>query len=373
MGDALARLTDGGVSIWLDDLSRALIESGELAELVGSSNVVGVTTNPTIFAAALTAGDRYSDQIRALASVGTDLDTAVAEITTEDVRRACDILQPVFRASGGLDGWVSIEVDPRLARDADATLDAARQLWSAVDRANVMIKIPATVEGLPAVTSALAEGINVNVTLIFGVERYRAVANAFISGLERARSAGHDLSGIASVASFFVSRIDTEVDRRLVAIGTPEALTLRGKAAVASARLAYQAFEEICATSRWFILAADGAFPQRPLWASTGVKNPAYPDTLYVTELVARGTVNTMPAATLKAVADHGQIADDPIRDHYDEAAAVLDALESLGVPITDVAKVLEEEGLEKFEASWATVRSTVSGELARAAGAPLH
>jgi transaldolase len=277
------------------------------------------------------------------------------------------VLQPVYRATAGHDGRVSIEVDPRLARDTDATIEAARRLWATVDRANALIKIPATVEGLPAITAVLAEGINVNVTLIFSLERYRAVMNAFLSGLERARAAGHDVSGIASVASFFVSRLDTEVDKRLTAIGTPQALALRGKAAVANARLAYQAFQEVCASSRWFLLAADGARPQRPLWASTGVKNPAYPDTLYVTELVARDTVNTMPRATLKAVADHGQVTGNTVRKRYQDASAVLDSLQREGVVYADVTAALEDEGVAKFERSWAELRATLGDELARA------
>ena len=366
MSDALARLADEGVSVWLDDLSRELIESGDLATLVRDSHVVGVTTNPTIFASALAKGDRYTDQVTVLAGRGADLGTAVSEITTDDVRSACDVLAPVYAATSGLDGRVSIEVDPRLARDTEASIASARRLWSTVDRPNAMIKIPATVEGLPAITTALSEGISVNVTLIFSLERYRAVMNAFLTGLEAAREAGRDLSTIASVASFFVSRVDTEVDKRLEVIGTPEALALRGRAALANARLAYQAFEEVCATPRWQQLAAAGARPQRPLWASTGVKNPAYPDTLYVTELVAPSTVNTMPTATLHAVADHGEITGGTVQGRYPEAAADLDALEGLGVGYADVTAVLEHEGVDKFEKSWSELLATVSDELAR-------
>jgi transaldolase len=365
---ALARLSAEGVSIWLDDLSRELLETGELARLVRERNVVGVTSNPTIFASALAKGERYAAQVRALATRGADIDTAVFEITTDDVRSACDVLRPVYDATGGLDGRVSIEVDPRLAhRDAD-TIAAARRLWATVDRPNALIKIPAPIEGLPAITAALAEGISVNVTLIFGLERYRAVLNAWLAGLEDAQTAGRDLSTIASVASFFVSRVDTEVDSRLAAIGTPEALVLRGEAALANARLAYQAFEEVTATSRWQVLAAAGARPQRPLWASTGVKDPRYPDTMYVTELVAPGTVNTMPAKTLEAVADHGEIAGDTVRGTYDEAAELLDRLAGLGIGYTEVVEQLEREGVDKFQQSWAGLLTTVSDELARAA-----
>jgi transaldolase len=277
---------------------------------------------------------------------------------------------PVWESTDRLDGRVSIEVDPRLARDTQATIDQARQLWAAVDRPNLLVKIPATVEGLPAITAALGDGISVNVTLIFSLDRYRAVMNAFLSGLEAAQQAGRDLSTISSVASFFVSRVDTEVDRRLDEIGTAAAKRMRGKAAIANARLAYQAYEEVFATSRWDVLADDGARPQRPLWASTGVKDPAYPDTMYVTELVAPNTVNTMPEKTLDAVADHGEITGDTVRGRYDEAARVLDELEALGVSYASVTAALENEGVEKFEKSWAELLSTVSDELARSASA---
>lgn len=368
MSDALARLADQGVSIWLDDLSRELIENGQLAQLMRDRHVVGVTTNPTIFASALAKGDRYNDQVSALAGRGATVDTAVFEITTDDVRTGCDLMRGTYDRTSGLDGRVSIEVDPRLAHDTEGTIRAARQLWSTVDRPNVMIKIPATVEGLPAITAALADGISVNVTLIFSLQRYRAVMNAFLAGLEEARQAGHDLSRIASVASFFVSRVDTEVDRRLDELGTDQAKALRGRAAVANARLAYQAYEEVFDTSRWSVLAAEGARPQRPLWASTGVKNPAYPDTLYVTELVAPNTVNTMPGTTLEAVVDHGEVTGDTVRGRYDEATAVLDELEGLGIHYAEVTDVLEREGVAKFEKSWAELLGTVSDELARAA-----
>ncbi|MFN8081287.1 MAG: transaldolase [Kineosporiaceae bacterium] len=372
---AVHALSAAGVSIWLDDLSRELLASGELARLVAQDGVVGVTSNPTIFAAALAKGDRYTDQVRALAARGADVDQAVFEITTDDVRSACDLLRPVHEATDGLDGRVSIEVDPRLARDTEATIASARRLWATVDRPNAMIKIPATVEGLPAITTALAEGISVNVTLIFSLDRYRAVMNAWLHGLEGALEAGHDLSRIDSVASFFVSRVDTEIDHRLTALGTPEALAARGEAALANARLAYQAFEEVIATARWQTLAAEGARPQRPLWASTGVKDPSYPDTMYVSELVAPGTVNTMPGKTLEAVLDHGpgaaagsDAATDTVRGTYDESAELLDRLAALGIDYADVVEVLEREGVDKFAKSWADLLATVSDELARAA-----
>ena len=367
MSDALARLSNEGVSVWLDDLSRELLAGGELQRLVSERHVVGITTNPTIFASALAKGDRYADQVATLAERGADVDTAIFEITTDDVRAACDVMRPVFDASGGVDGRVSIEVDPGLSRDTEATVAAAKQLWSTVDRPNAMIKIPATVECLPAITAVLADGISVNVTLIFSLQRYRAVTNAFLTGLEGARDAGHELSTIASVASFFVSRVDSEIDKRLGELGTDEATALRGKAAIANARLAYQAYEEIFSTPRWEVLRDAGARPQRPLWASTGVKDPSYPDTMYVTELVAPGTVNTMPGTTLDAVADHGEISGDTVRGRYEEAAAVLDRLEALGVGYDEVTDQLEREGLSKFEKSWAELGATVSDELERA------
>jgi len=368
MSDALADLSRNGVSVWLDDLSRELLDGGELARLVSDRHVVGVTTNPTIFATALAKGDRYTDQVRSLSDRGADVEQSVFEITTDDVRSAADLFRPVYDSTDGLDGRVSIEVDPRLAHDTDKTVETARLLWSTVDRPNAMIKIPATVEGLPAIAQAISEGISVNVTLIFSLPRYRAVMNAYLEGLERAKAAGLDLSRIASVASFFVSRVDTEIDKRLDAIGTDEAKGLRGKAAIANARLAYQAFEEVLSSARWQVLAEAGARPQRPLWASTGVKDPAYPDTMYVTELVAPDTVNTMPGKTLDALADHGEITGDTIRGRYEEATGVLDALSRLGIGYTEVVELLEREGVDKFEKSWTELLTTVDDELARAA-----
>src|SRR6478609_8858850 len=350
MTDALKALSDQGVSIWLDDLNRPLITSGGLQELIDTKHVVGVTTNPTIFAAALSQGDAYNEQVKSLADDGRNVDEAVFALTTADVRHACDIMLPVYDATGGQDGRVSTAVDPRLAHETAKTVEQAKELWAAVDRPNLLIKIPATVEGLPAISQVIAEGISVNVTLIFSLDRYRGVMNAFLTGLEQAREKGKDLSTIHSVASFFVSRVDTEVDKRLDAIGTDEAKALRGKAAVANARLAYQAYEEVFSTPRWQTLKDDGAHEQRPLWASTGVKDPAYPDTMYVTELVAPGTVNTMPEATLQAVYDHGVIEKDTIRSHYAEAQEVLNRLERIGISYDDVIETLEREGVEKFE-----------------------
>jgi transaldolase len=366
--DNLQALSDAGVSIWLDDLSRDRLDSGNLAELVKVRNVVGVTTNPTIFQLALSKGNAYDDQLEKLAAARKNVDEAVFAMTTDDVRNACDVMMPVYESTNGVDGRVSIEVDPRLAHDTERTVEQAKQLSEAVDRVNVLIKIPATLEGLPAITAVLAEGISVNVTLIFSLERYRAVMNAFLSGLEQAREAGKDVSKIESVASFFVSRVDTEVDKRLDAIGTDEAKALKGKAGIANARLAYQAYEEVFSTPRWKSLEAEGARPQRPLWASTGVKNPEYKDTMYVDDLVAPGIVNTMPEKTLDAVADHGQITGDTITPNYADAQKVLDDLDALGISYNDVVQVLEVEGVDKFEKSWDELLVEARDDLEKAA-----
>ncbi|MEU4039318.1 transaldolase [Streptomyces collinus] len=368
MTDALKRLSEEGVAIWLDDLSRKRITSGNLAELIDQQHVVGVTTNPTIFQKAISQGDGYDQQVSDLAARKVTVEEAIRMITTADVRDAADILRPVFDATDGQDGRVSIEVDPRLAHNEKATVAEAKQLAWLVDRPNTLIKIPATMAGLPAITSTIGLGISVNVTLIFSLERYRAVMDAYLSGLEKAKERGLDLSKIHSVASFFVSRVDSEVDKRLDAIGTDEAKALRGKAAIANARLAYQAYEEVFSSDRWNALEKAGANKQRPLWASTGVKDPAYPDTMYVTELVAPNTVNTMPEATLEAVEDHGEITGNTIAGTYEQARADLDALEKLGISYDDVVRVLEEEGVEKFEASWNDLLKSTQAELERLA-----
>ncbi|MHB1614588.1 MAG: transaldolase [Actinomycetes bacterium] len=369
MTDALADLTAQGVSLWLDDLSRDRLATGNLADLVAHQHVTGVTTNPTIFAHALAHGEAYAEQIADLARRQVSLDEAVRALTAFDVRAAADVLRPVHERTTGADGRVSIEVDPRLARDTERTVAEARALWWLVDRPNLLIKIPATVEGLPAITQVLAEGISVNVTLIFSLDRYAAVTEAFLAGMEQARAAGRDLAQIASVASFFVSRVDTEVDARLDTIGTPAAAEVRGRAAIANARLAYQRYEQMVASPRWVSLAGHGARPQRPLWASTGVKDPRYDDTRYVAELVAPWTVNTMPEATLDAMADHGQVRGDTVRGTYAAARADLDTLAGLGISYQDVVTVLESEGVAKFEASWADLLASVRQEL-DAAGA---
>ncbi|MET8564048.1 transaldolase [Streptomyces flaveolus] len=361
---ALKRLADEGVSIWLDDLSRKRITSGSLAELVASGSAVGVTTNPSIFQAAIGSGEGYEEQLSDLAVRGVTVDEAVRMMTTADVRDAADILRPVYDASGGRDGRVSIEVDPRLAHDTQATVAEAKQLAWLVDRPNVMIKIPATKAGLPAITEVIGLGISVNVTLIFSLERYREVMAAYLAGLEKARERGTDLATIHSVASFFVSRVDSEIDKRLTALGTDEALGLKGRAALANARLAYEAYEEVFASARWLALAGDNANRQRPLWASTGVKDPAYKDTLYVDELVAPGIVNTMPEATLNAVADHGEITGDTVTGGYAQARADLAAVERLGISYDEVVRQLENEGVAKFEVAWQDLLDAVAKSL---------
>ena len=353
MTDALTALSKAGVSIWLDDLSRERLVSGSLADLAARDHVVGVTTNPSIFAKAITGTDAYGLQVRDLTTRGVAVGEALRALTTFDVRWACDVLRPIYDATAGVDGRVSIEVDPRLAHDTGATIAEARALWWAVDRPNLFIKIPAARQGLQAITECLAEGISINITLIFSLQRYEQVTRAFLDGMERAHQAGRDLSSIASVASFFVSRVDTEIDSRLDKIGTSEATALRGRAAIANARLAYQHHERVHSSPRWDPLRAAGALPQRPLWASTSVKDPAYPDTRYVTDLVAPGVVNTMPEATLRAVADHGQVPADSIRGHYEQSQRVLGQLQALGIGYDDVMQGLEDDAVTKFDAAW--------------------
>jgi transaldolase len=369
----LQKLSEAGVSVWLDDLSRDRIESGNLAALIASKSVVGVTTNPSIFQAALTKGHDYDAQVRELAERGADVEATIRTVTTDDVRAACDILAPEFEASYGIDGRVSIEVDPRLAHDADKTVAQAVELWKIVDRPNLFIKIPATKAGIPAIAKVLGEGISVNVTLIFSVARYELVMGAYLDGLEAAKAAGRDLSRIHSVASFFVSRVDTEIDSRLETIGTPEALGLRGKAALANARLAYAAYQRVFEEQpRFQALLADGARLQRALWASTGVKNPNYPDTLYVTQLAAPNTVNTMPEKTLDAFADHGVVAGDTVSGTEAASQEVFDELTAVGIDLTDVFVVLENEGVDKFEVAWNELLEATAEQL-RAAGAEVH
>jgi transaldolase len=368
MSDALQQLADEGVSIWLDDISRERLRSGNLQQLLDTKHIVGVTSNPTIFQKALDKGDAYDEQASDLALRKTDVDEAIRYFMAYDIRWACDVLRPVFDRTDGLDGRVSIEVDPRLAHDSDRTTAEAKALWWLVNRPNAMIKIPATQEGLPSITKTTALGISVNVTLIFGLDRYDKVMDAYLSGLEQAKADGIDLSTIHSVASFFVSRVDSEIDKRLDKIGSDEAKALRGKAAVANARLAYERYEKVIASDRWKALAEAGAHVQRPLWASTGVKDPAYDDTMYVVDLVAPETVNTMPEATLDAVADHGQVHGNAIAGTYDDARKVIDDLSALGIGYDEVIEVLESEGVQKFEDSYKQLAESVKGQLEAAA-----
>lgn len=370
MNENTKALSDAGVSIWLDDLSSERLTSGTLAKLIEERNVVGVTTNPTIFANAIAAGDSYEAAVVELAADHASVDEVITALTTKDVADACDLFAPVYAATKGFDGRVSIEVEPGLARDTEGTIAQAAMLHERVGRENVLIKIPATREGLEAIAATIGAGISVNVTLIFSLDRYRDVMNAYLTGLERAQQAGHDLSKIHSVASFFVSRVDSEIDKRLDAIGTEEATALKGKAGLANARLAYRAWQETFSTERALTLLEAGANTQRPLWASTGVKDPSLPDTLYVTELVAPQTVNTMPEKTLDALADHGTVTGDTVTGRADEAGAVLDALEGVGVSYVEVVELLETEGLEKFDASWAELVETVRGHLEQAEAA---
>ncbi|MEU3457435.1 transaldolase [Micromonospora sp. NPDC006766] len=368
MTDRLGELSAAGVAIWLDDLSRTRLSSGGLDRLRREQHLVGVTSNPTIFAKALSDADEYNWQLKDLAIRGVDVEEAVRLLTTYDVRWACDVMRPAYDASGGVDGRVSIEVDPRLAHETEKTVAEAGALWWLIDRPNLFIKIPATEAGLPAITATLAQGISVNVTLIFSLDRYSQVMEAFLAGLEQAKANGHDLSTIGSVASFFVSRVDSEVDKRLEKIGSAEAKALRGKAAIANARLAYERYCEVFGSDRWRALADAGAHPQRPLWASTSTKNPDYRDVMYVEELIASGTVNTMPEATIHAFADHGEVRADAVTGYYDDARKVFTDLQAVGVDLTDVVAVLEREGVEKFEASWQELLDGVRKSLTEAA-----
>jgi transaldolase len=360
----LASLRRNGVALWLDDLSRERLTSGSLARLVDTRGIVGVTSNPTIFADAMGSSDAYTDDLRRLASAGATAEEAARRLTVDDVRDACDLLAPIAERTDGVDGRVSLEVDPRLAHDTQVSVEEARELWALVDRPNLFIKIPATQAGLPAITRCIADGVSVNVTLIFSLERYEQVMNAYMSGLEQRLTTGASLDGLESVASFFVSRVDTEVDKRLEAIGSDEALELRGRAALANARLAYQRYEERLRTERWLNLSSAGASEQRPLWASTSVKNPDYPEEMYVAGLVAADTVVTMPESTLHAIAELPDLGGGTVTGSYDDARAVLDALDEVGVDMDDVTALLEREGVQKFSASWDELLDTVGSGL---------
>ena len=347
---SVKEVSAAGTSIWLDDLSRAKISGTDAHSLparIASSGVVGVTTNPSIFSAAISGAAEYNADIAALQ--GSTVDEVVKKLTTDDVRQACDLFTQIYKSTKGVDGRVSIEVDPRLAHDTDGTIAAGKELWKIIDRPNVMIKVPATVEGLPAITELIAAGISVNVTLIFSVKRYGQVIDAYIQGIERCENP----SSVHSVASFFISRIDTSVDALLKASGSAEATALLGKAAIANAHLAYQLFEEKFSSSKWQDLAKNGAHKQRPLWASTGVKDPAYPDTQYVIELIAPETVNTMPQSTLDALIDHGVVRGNTISGKYPEAVEVLKGLSALGISLDQITTDLELEGVKKFAQAW--------------------
>jgi transaldolase len=359
-----ARLTAAGVSIWLDDLSRDRIVSGGLAELIADRDVVGITTNPTIFARALQEGAAYDVEAAGLAAAGRSVDDAVLALTTADVAAAADLLRPVHDATDGLDGWVSIEVGAAVAHDSAGTMAEVHRLVAAVDRPNVFIKIPATAAGVDAIREATAAGISVNVTLIFSLARYAAVVDAYLTGLEQAAAEGRDLGRIRSVASFFVSRVDTAMDARLTAAGTPEAERLRGRAGIANARLAYERFEQAFASDRAQALLARGARPQRPLWASTGVKDARLRDTMYVEELIAPHVVNTMPEKTLQAFADHGEVRGDTIAGTFEESRAVLDGIAAQGISYDEVTDELERDGVEQFVTAGERLREAVAGKL---------
>lgn len=364
MTNNLSQLHDHGVSIWLDDLSRARLESGSLAALIDNSFVTGVTTNPTIFANAISSSDDYAPALAELAGAGADVDEAIESLTTSDVKAAARLFRPVYDATNGIDGRVSIEVAPPLAHDSQGTVESAKALWARVDEPNAMIKIPATEAGLTAISDTIAAGISVNVTLVFSLTRYRHVVEAFLQGLERARSAGHDLSRIKSVASIFVSRVDSEIDARLDALDDPGAAELSGRAGIANCVLAHEIHSQLFTSERFKVLELAGATPQRLLWASTGVKNPNYPDTLYVAGLIAPETVNTMPEATMTAFADHGVVDSEITAADYRGADEVFDSLARLGIDYAEVMEVLETQGLEKFDVSWTELQTTVATAL---------
>lgn len=361
MTDGLSRLSQAGVSIWLDKLSRDMITSGELASLIGRE-VSGVTTNPTIFAQALSQSDSYTDQLAALATEEVGIDEAIFAITTQDVQQACDVFSPVYQRTDGVDGRVSIEVQPGFAYDTEATVKEAKALAQAVGRPNVMVKIPATEEGLDAITQATGAGINVNVTLIFSQDRYREVALAYIKGLELAHARGLEVSAIHSVASIFLSRIDTKVDAALEEVGTEQALLLRGKAAIANARLCYQIAQETFGAN-FVELRSHGANAQRPLWASTSTKSERYRDTLYVDSLVAPGVVNTMPPATIEAATSMQNVSNS-IEGSFNEARSVLEEIASLDIDLDQIMLDLEREGIDAFTSSWEELKTTIKSGL---------
>ncbi len=366
MGESrLHQLSELGQSVWIDYLSRRLIHEGELERLMREDAVVGVTSNPTIFQKAISEGDAYDEQLREVLAEEDDPKEVFLKLAVKDVQDACDLLRSVW--DEGQNGYVSIEVDPNLAFDTDASIAEAQRLHELVDRPNCFVKIPGTKDGLPAIEEMIARGRNINVTLIFSLQRYAEVVEAYLRGLERLVESGGDPSRVASVASFFVSRVDTEADRRLDEVGAPE--NLKGKLAVANAKLAYQRYEELFSGSRWEALKAKGARTQRCLWASTSTKNPAYRDVLYVEELIGPETVNTMPEETIQAFQDHGEVALTLEKD-LDEAKRVFERIAEAGVDYDDVVVVLEQEGVQKFSDSFAELLAGVSakrGELVSA------
>ncbi|UVI34453.1 transaldolase [Brevibacterium spongiae] len=366
MNERLHQLSRRGVSIWLDDLSRTRLESGDLARLIEASSVTGVTTNPTIFANAISSSQAYDAAVAELGAQGADVDSAIESLTTADVAEAARLFRPVFDATDGDDGRVSIEVAPPLAHDAAGTVESAKALWERVGEPNAMIKIPATEAGLSAISDTIAAGISVNVTLVFSLSRYRHVVEAYLQGLEKARAAGHDLSTIRSVASVFVSRVDSEIDSRLDALDDPTAAGLKGRAGIANCVLAHEIHSQLFTSERFKVLELAGARPQRLLWASTGVKNPDYSDTMYVSGLVAPNTVNTMPEPTMEAFADHGEVNAEIAPEDYRAADEVFDALARLGIDYAEVMTVLEEQGLEKFDVSWSELQDTIRTALDR-------
>jgi transaldolase len=371
MADRLQRLTDQGVSVWVDSIARDWLQKGELGRLRDDYHVVGVTSNPTIFAAAMGEGSFYDDQLAALARQGQDSSEIFEALALDDIRAAADDLAEVFGRNAG-DGYVSFEVPPDIARDTEATTRAARRLFDAIDRPNAFIKIPATAEGLPAISASIADGINVNVTLIFALARYREVVEAYLSGLEELDRRGGDLSRVASVASFFVSRVDTMIDpllQELSGRGGPEAEEARallGRAGIDNAKLAYQAWGELFGGPRWEALAAKGARKQRCLWASTSTKNPDYRDVMYVEELIGRETVNTMPLATIEAFADHGEVRGQTVLEDMDGAQRLWPRLAALGIDEGDIGRRLEDEGVEKFAVSYEEALQTVETKRAK-------
>jgi transaldolase len=363
----LQKLAERGQSIWIDNLSRQLVHGGGLQKLIEESFVTGVTSNPTIFQKAISQSEDYDEQLRALLETTDDPREIFFRLAEDDVRDACDVLLPVWERTSGIDGYVSIEVDPWLAYDTEGTFDQAIELHAAIDRPNLHVKIPATMAGLPAIEDCIARGKSINITLIFSLDRYRAVVEAYLRGLERLVAGGGDPSKVASVASFFVSRVDTEADKRLDELGNK---TLQGKLAIANAKLAYRHFEEAFSGPRWDFLAGKGASRQRPLWASTSTKNPTYRDVLYVEELIGPDTVDTMPPETVEAFADHGEVRGDTVRDGVDEAERLLEELSAVGVDYDDVVETLEDEAVRKFTDSFDELLDGIRakrGELAAA------